>query len=161
MAVAIVTGGNSGIGRATAATLAERGFDIGITWHEHEERALQALEEIEGHGHRAAAQRMDLDAGFPDEARAIDALIEELGGVDVLVNNAGAGLTAPFLELDLETWQRTLNLVLSGGFLCAQKAARVMVDQGRGGRIVNVTSVHEHVPLPDAAPYVAAKHGLG
>jgi NAD(P)-dependent dehydrogenase (short-subunit alcohol dehydrogenase family) len=161
MAVAIVTGGNSGIGRATAVALAERGFDVGITWHEHEDRAREALEEGEGPGRRAAARQMDLDAGFPDDADAVDALIEALGGVDVLVNNAGAGLTAPFLELDLETWERTIHLVLSGGFLCAQKAARRMVEQGRGGRIVNVTSVHEHVPLSDSAPYVAAKHGLG
>jgi NAD(P)-dependent dehydrogenase (short-subunit alcohol dehydrogenase family) len=68
---------------------------------------------------------------------------------------------APFLELDLDTWRRTQHLVLWGPFVCGQIAARRMVDQGRGGRIVNVTSVHEHVPLGDSAPYVAAKHGLG
>jgi NAD(P)-dependent dehydrogenase (short-subunit alcohol dehydrogenase family) len=159
--IAIVTGGNSGIGRATAVALAERGFDVGITWHEHEDRAQDALEEIRGHGVRAAARHMDLDEGFPGDAAAVEALMDELGGVDALVNNAGAGLMSPFLELDLETWQRTLNLVLTGAFLCAQAAARRMVEQGRGGRIVNVTSVHEHVPLQDSAPYVAAKHGLG
>ena len=161
MPIAIVTGGNSGIGRATAVALAERGFDVGITWHEHEDRAQDALEEICGHGVRAAARHMDLDEGFPGDAAAVEALMDELGGVDALVNNAGAGLMSPFLELDLETWQRTLNLVLTGAFLCAQAAARRMVEQGRGGRIVNVTSVHEHVPLEDSAPYVAAKHGLG
>jgi NAD(P)-dependent dehydrogenase (short-subunit alcohol dehydrogenase family) len=159
--IAIVTGGNSGIGRATAIALAQRGFDVGITWHAHEDRAQEALEEIQGHGVRAKSRQMDLDAGFPDDANAINVLIEELGGIDALVNNAGAGLTSPFLNLDLETWQRTLNLVLSGAFLCAQAAARRMVEQGRGGRIVNVTSVHEYVPLQDSAPYVAAKHGLG
>jgi NAD(P)-dependent dehydrogenase (short-subunit alcohol dehydrogenase family) len=159
--IAIVTGGNSGIGRATAVALAQRGFDVGITWHAHEDRAQEALEEIQGHGVRAKSRQMDLDGGFPDDANAINELIEELGGIDALVNNAGAGLTSPFLNLDLETWQRTLNLVLSGAFLCAQYAARRMVEQGRGGRIVNVTSVHEHVPLQDSAPYVAAKHGLG
>jgi NAD(P)-dependent dehydrogenase (short-subunit alcohol dehydrogenase family) len=161
MPIAIVTGGNSGIGRATAVALAERGFDVGITWHSHEERASEALEEIGAHGVNAAARHMDLDEGFPGDADAIDELMNELGGIDALVNNAGAGLMSPFLELDLETWQRTLNLVLSGAFLCGQKAARRMVDQGRGGRIVNVTSVHEHVPLSDSAPYVSAKHGLG
>ena len=161
MPIAIVTGGNSGIGRATAAALAQRGFDVGITWHAHEDRAQEALEEIQVHGVRAKARQMDLDAGFPGDANAINELIDELGGIDALVNNAGAGLTSPFLNLDLETWQRTLNLVLSGAFLCAQAAARRMVEQGRGGRIVNVTSVHEHVPLQDSAPYVAAKHGLG
>src|ERR671921_1421939 len=104
---------------------------------------------------------MDLDEGFPGDAGAIDELMEALGGIDALVNNAGAGLMSPFLELDLETWQRTLNLVLTGAFLCGQAAAKRMVEQGRGGRIVNVTSVHEHTPLADSAPYVSAKHGLG
>ncbi len=161
MPIAIVTGGNSGIGRAAAVALAERGFDVGITWHSEEERAGEALEEIRGHGVRAEARQMDLDEGYPGDAKAIDELMDELGGVDALVNNAGAGLMSPFLELDLETWTRTLNLVLNGAFLCAQKAARRMVDRGRGGRIVNVTSVHEHVPLSASAPYVSAKHGLG
>jgi len=159
--IAIVTGGNSGIGRATAVALAERGFDVGITWHEHEDRAQEALEEIRGHGVRSEARRMDLDGGFPGDAKAVEELMDALGGVDAFVNNAGAGLMSPFLELDLETWQRTLNLVLNGAFLCTQAAARRMVEQGRGGRIVNVTSVHEHVPLSESAPYVAAKHGLG
>src|SRR5829696_1378924 len=152
MPIAIVTGGNSGIGRATAVALAQRGFDVAITWHAHEDRAQEALEEIRRHGVRAKSRQMDLDGGFPDDANAINELIDELGGIDALVNNAGAGLTSPFLDLDLGTWQRTLNLVLSGAFLCAQAAAR---------RIVNVTSVHESVPLQDSAPYVAAKHGLG
>jgi NAD(P)-dependent dehydrogenase (short-subunit alcohol dehydrogenase family) len=161
MPIAIVTGGNSGIGRATAVALAKDGFDVGITWHSEEERASEALEEIRGHGVNAAARKMDLDDGFPGDANVIEELIDELGGVDVLVNNAGAGLMSPFLELDLDTWQRTVNLVLTGPFLCGQIAARKMVEQGRGGRIVNVTSVHEHTPLKDSAPYVSSKHGLG
>ena len=101
---------------------------------------------------KAEARKMDLDEGFPDDARAVDELMDALGGIDALVNNAGAGLMSPFLELDLETWQSTINLVLSGAFLCAQAAARRMVEQGRGGRIVHVTSVHEHVPLGDRRP---------
>ena len=161
MPIAIVTGGNSGIGRATAAALAERGFDVGITWHDHEDRAQEAVEEIRGHGRRAEARKMDLDGGFPGDASAVGELMDALGGIDAMVNNAGAGLMSPFLELDLDTWQRTLNLVLTGAFLCGQAAAKRMVEQGRGGRIVNVTSVHEHVPLGDSAPYVSAKHGLG
>jgi NAD(P)-dependent dehydrogenase (short-subunit alcohol dehydrogenase family) len=68
---------------------------------------------------------------------------------------------APFLELAWDDWRETLAVDLDGPFLCAQRAARAMVDQGRGGRIVNITSVHEHVPLSDSSAYVAAKHGLG
>src|SRR5687767_2137145 len=87
MPIAIVTGGNSGIGRATAVALAERGYDVGITWHAHEDRAQEALEEIGGHDVRAKARQMDLDAGFPDDVNAINELIDELGGIDALVNN--------------------------------------------------------------------------
>jgi len=91
----------------------------------------------------------------------IDDLAEALGGVDVLVNNAGTGASAPFLEHDFADWRRVLDVDLSGPFLCAQRAARRMVAAGRGGRIVNVTSVHEHVPLFGSSAYCAAKGGLG
>ena len=160
MAIAIVTGGNSGIGRATCALLAERGFDVGFTWHGDEERAREAEEEIEAHRVRAAARRMDLEADV-GQASVVDALAAELGGVDVFVNNAGAGHEAPVLELSLDDWRRTLDLDLTGAFLCLQRAARRMVDQGRGGRLVAVTSIHEHLPLRDSAAYCAAKGGLG
>jgi NAD(P)-dependent dehydrogenase (short-subunit alcohol dehydrogenase family) len=158
--VAIVTGGNSGIGRATAVALADDGFDVGFTWHGKDARAEEAAGELREKGARAALRQLDLERPT-DGPPVIDALAEELGGLDVLVNNAGTGHSIPFLELDLETWRRVLDVDLTGAFLCAQAAARRMVDQGRGGRIVNVTSVHEHVPLPDAAAYCAAKGGLG
>src|SRR4051794_41831844 len=87
--------------------------------------------------------------------------MDELGGIDVLVNCSGTGDKAPFLELEFDDWKQTLDVDLNGAFLCAQRAARRMLKQGRGGRIVNVTSVHEHVPLSDSVAYVTAKHGLG
>jgi len=165
MPIAIITGANSGIGKATAVTFAERGYDVGITWLEAPEDARATLEECRAAGAaRAEARWMDLDVPLDDLPAAtapVDELADALGGVDVFVNNAGVAIPKPFLELDLEIWQRVDNIVLTGGFLCAQRAARRMVDAGRGGRIVNVTSVHEHVPLTDNAAYVAAKHGLG
>jgi NAD(P)-dependent dehydrogenase (short-subunit alcohol dehydrogenase family) len=160
MSIALITGGNSGIGRAAAVALAEHGFDVGITWHSEEERAREAMAECESHGVRAVARHADLEQ-VPGADAVIEELADELGGVDALVNSAGAGFNAPFLELDVDTFRRTLDLDLIAPFLCAQRAARRMVEQGRGGRIVNVTSVHEHVPLPDGAPYVSAKHALG
>jgi NAD(P)-dependent dehydrogenase (short-subunit alcohol dehydrogenase family) len=158
--VAIVTGADSGIGKATAAALAERGFDVGITWHEDEAGARGTAAEVEQRGARAALARVDF-AQADRAASAVAELAEALGGVDVLVNNAGTGHTTPFLELDLPTWRRVLEVDLTAAFVAAQEAARRMVAAGRGGRIVNVTSVHEHVPLRGSAAYCAAKGGLG
>lgn len=160
MAVAIVTGGNSGIGRAAAVALAESGFDIGLTWHRVEDRAEGAVEEIEALGRRCELRHLDLHA-VHEGAQAIDELDEKLGGIDVLVNNAGYGTSKPFLEMTLGEWQGVVDVNLTGAFLAAQAAARRMVEQGRGGSIVNVTSVHEHIPLSGSAPYTATKHGLG
>jgi NAD(P)-dependent dehydrogenase (short-subunit alcohol dehydrogenase family) len=160
MPIAIVTGGNSGIGRATAVLLAERGFDVGFTWHSDEDNAREAAAECEGHGRRTATRRMDLESDT-GQSKAIDELAEELGGVDVFVNNAGGGHESPVLELSLEDWRKTLDLDLTGAFLCLQLAARRMVAQGRGGRLIAITSIHEHLPLRDSAAYGAAKGGLG
>lgn len=160
MPVAIVTGGNTGIGRATAVALASDGFDVGIAWERDEDRARTAVAEIERAGRRSALRRFDLHA-VHEGARAVDELAGELGGVDVLVNNAGYGTSKPFLEMTLSDWQGVIDVNLTGAFTAAQAAARRMVAQGRGGVIVNVTSVHEHIPLRESSSYVAAKHGLG
>jgi NAD(P)-dependent dehydrogenase (short-subunit alcohol dehydrogenase family) len=158
--VAIVTGSDSGIGKATAVALAHDGFDLGITWHTDEDGALSTAREVEQAGRRAEVRQLDL-ARLPAAADVVDELADALGGLDVLVNNSGTSRQAPFLELDYEDWRHTLAVDLDGAFLCGQRAARRMVEQGRGGRIVNITSVHEHVPLGESAAYVAAKHGLG
>jgi NAD(P)-dependent dehydrogenase (short-subunit alcohol dehydrogenase family) len=158
--VAIVTGSDSGIGKAIAVALARDGFDAGITWHEDEEGAGRTEQEVRALGRAAQVRRLDL-ARLPEAADVVDELVEALGGVDVLVNNAGTSRQAPFLDLAWEDWRHTLAVDLDGAFLCAQRAARAMVRQGRGGRIVNVTSVHEHVPLRRSSAYTSAKHGLG
>jgi hypothetical protein len=158
--VAIVTGADSGIGKATAVALARDGFDVGITWHTDEDGANGTAQEVRALGRTAELRQIDLSK-LPKAAETIDELIDALGGVDVLVNNAGMSNSAPFLELSWEDWRETLSVDLDGPFLCAQRAARRMVEQGRGGRIVNVTSVHEHVPLQESSAYTSAKHGLG
>ena len=157
--IAIVTGADSGIGRATAVALGGRGYDVGITWHEDDEGAREAADEVRGHGVRAETVELDL-ADHGSVKSVIGGLADTLGGIDVLVNNAGTGGAGPFLETSLEDWQHVVDVDLTGQFLAAQEAARRMIDAG-GGRIVNVTSVHEHVPLRDAAAYCAAKGGLG
>jgi NAD(P)-dependent dehydrogenase (short-subunit alcohol dehydrogenase family) len=157
---AIITGADSGMGKATAVELARRGHDVGITYSRDADGANATAEEVRSHGRRAEVRQLDLTqaAGV---APAIDELTRSLGGLDVLVNNAGTGATTPFLELELAEWRDVLAVNLTGAFLAAQAAARHMVDRGVRGRIVNVTSVHEHVPLEGATPYVVSKHGLG
>src|SRR3954451_2380127 len=158
--IAIVTGSDSGIGRATAVALAAAGCDVGITWHTDEEGARGTAAEVESHGRRAHVRRSDVSS-IADAVAMVDELAEALGGLDVFVNNAGTGHSTPVLEVGEEEWRRVVETDLAGAFFAAQAAARRMVDQGRGGRIVNVTSVHEHVPLEDSVAYTAAKHGLG
>ncbi|MEG8280307.1 SDR family oxidoreductase [Streptomyces sp. AHA2] len=158
--VAVITGADSGIGRATAVRLAQAGLDIGITFHSDDRGAQETAEEVRSHGRRAEVARMDLTR-LPEAADAVDDLCERLGRIDVLVNNAGTGTMTPFLDLELSDVREVLDVDLVGPFLCGQKAARHMIRQGDGGRIVNVTSVHEHQPRVGAAPYCAAKGGLG
>jgi NAD(P)-dependent dehydrogenase (short-subunit alcohol dehydrogenase family) len=159
MPTAIVTGGDSGIGHATVLAFADAGYDVGFTWRSQGDRANETVSELEARGVRAEARQLDLaEGGGP---ATVTSLATALGGLDVFVNNAGAGVDAPFLEVSEADVRRILEVNLVGAFLCAQAAARIMVEQGRGGRIVNVTSVHEHIPLLGNAPYVAAKHGLG
>ncbi|MEV5348414.1 SDR family oxidoreductase [Streptomyces achromogenes] len=157
---AIVTGADSGIGRATAVRLAEAGLDVGITWHTDDKGAEETAEQVRAHGRRAAVTRLDLTR-LPEAADTVDELCAELGRIDVLVNNAGTGTMTPYLDLALEDVRRVLDVDLVGPFLLGQRAARRMIEQGDGGRIVNVTSVHEHQPRVGAAPYCAAKGGLG
>src|SRR5215212_2539478 len=160
MPVAIVTGADSGIGKATAVKLAERGFDVGITWHSDEDGARDTAREVKSHGRRAELRQVDL-ADVAQGGRLVAELADALAGIDVLVNNAGTGTSEPFLEMELDTWRHVIDVDLTAAFTATQEAARRMIDAGTRGRIVNVTSVHEHVPLQGAAPYVAAKHGLG
>jgi NAD(P)-dependent dehydrogenase (short-subunit alcohol dehydrogenase family) len=158
--VAIITGSESGIGRATAVALAERGCDIGITWYQDEAEGRGTADEVRALGRRAEVRHLDLTR-LPDAADVVDDLAEALGGVDVLINDAGTGHSTPLLDLNLATWRKVLATDLDGAFLCLQRAARRMVAAGRGGRIVNITSVHEHQPRVGAAAYCAAKGGLG
>jgi NAD(P)-dependent dehydrogenase (short-subunit alcohol dehydrogenase family) len=160
MSVAIVTGSDSGIGKATAVALAERGFDVGITWHSDEDGAKGTAAEVRERGRGAELAQVDLEDPRQG-AEVVGKLADALGGLDVLVNNAGMGSQSPFLELELDEWERVIQVDLTAAFVAGQEAARRMVAAGDGGRIINVTSVHEHVPLEGASAYCAAKGGLG
>jgi len=160
MTVAVVTGSDSGIGKACAVALARRGFDVGVTWHADADGADGTADEVRAAGRAAAVRQLDLTR-LPGADAVIDELADDLGGLDVLVNNAGTGTSTPFLDLSWDQWREVIAVDLEGPFLCSQRAARRMIAAGGGGRIINITSVHEHQPRVGAAPYCAAKGGLG
>lgn len=157
---AIVTGSDSGIGKAAAVALGATGMDVGITWYRDERGAHETAEEVRAHGGRAVVAHLDA-SDVPECGDVVDALADELGGVDVFVNNAGTGDDASFLDITLDQWRHTLAVDLEGAFVCLQRAARHMVRAGSGGRLVAITSVHEHQPRVGSSAYDAAKHGLG
>lgn len=157
---AVVTGSDSGIGRAVAVALAGGGLDVGITYHADADGAEATAAEVRERGVQAYVRRLDLTE-LPAAADVIDAFAEDLGGIDVLVNCSGTGSSELAIDMAYEQWRRVLDVDLDGVFLCAQRAARHMIDAGHGGRIITITSVHEHVPRVGAAPYCAAKAGAG
>ncbi|NKY28660.1 SDR family oxidoreductase [Nocardia gamkensis] len=157
---AVVTGGDSGIGAAIAVALAVGGTDVGLTFHSDRRGAEDTAAQVREQGRTAAVRRLDL-ANLPSAASVVDELADELGGLDVLVNCAGTGSAQKVMEMDFDTWRHVLSVDLDGAFLCAQRAAEHMIAAGSGGRIINITSVHEHAPRVGAAPYCAAKAGLG
>ncbi|MEU6827675.1 SDR family oxidoreductase [Nocardia beijingensis] len=157
---AVVTGGDSGIGAAIAVTLAAGGTDVGLTFHSDRRGAEDTAAQVREQGRTAAVRRLDL-ADPLSAGSVIDELADELGGLDVLVNCAGTGSAQKAMDMDFDTWRHVLSVDLDGAFLCSQRAAAHMIAAGSGGRIINITSVHEHVPRVGAAPYCAAKAGLG
>ena len=154
--VALVTGAGSGIGQAIAQAFADEGAAVCINWfRDYGDEAEQ---------HAACLPRAfahEADVSDPDAANAmVEAILERFGSLDVLVNNAAINSQAPLLETTVEEWDATLRVNLRGPFCCLQAAARAMRDSGRGGSIVNVSSIHEDIPFPLYTPYAAAKGGL-
>lgn len=155
--VAIVTGGGTGIGRATALVLAEYGADVVLTGRRAEPIDSTAAE-IAAHGRRALPVPMDVTDA--DECRAlVDTTLAEFGRLDVLVNHAGGGETKPIMKWTDEEWQQTLDLNLSSAWYLSRAAVQPMIEQGKGA-IVNISSGASLLAMPQAAAYGAAKAGL-
>jgi NAD(P)-dependent dehydrogenase (short-subunit alcohol dehydrogenase family) len=157
--VALVTGGGSGIGKASALALAEEGFAVVVAGRRPE--PLQAVvHEIESKQGRALD--VPTDVGNPDSVRALFAKTKETySRLDVLFNNAGFGAAGPIEELPYERWKGVIDSILNGSFLCTQEAFKIMKDQKpMGGRIINNGSISAHVPRPDSAAYTSAKHAI-
>ncbi len=156
---ALVTGANSGIGRGIALRLAQEGAGVAVNYISHPEAAEEVVQQINDAGVKGIAIRADVsnevevDEMFKQAAR-------EFGGLDILVNNAAMEIRHEFLEMPLKDWQKVIDVDLTGPFLCAQRAARLMIESGAGGAIVNITSVHQIIPWGGYAHYCAAKAGL-
>lgn len=157
--VAIVTGGDTGIGKAISLGFAREGASVVVDYHGDSRPADALIEEIENFGGRAAAVAADV-ATAGDVERLVATAVEKFGGVDVLVNNAGLEEKHPFLEMPLEVWTKVIAVNLTGVWLCTQAAAKHMASQKRGGRIINISSVHEDIAMPTNAPYCASKGGV-
>ena len=157
--VALVTGGGSGIGKASALALAEEGFAVVVAGRRPE--PLQAVVgEIESKQGRALG--VPTDVGNPEAVRDLFAKTKRTyGRLDVLFNNAGFGAAGPIEELPYERWKGVINSILNGSFLCTQEAFKILKDQNpMGGRIINNGSISAHVPRPDSAAYTSAKHAI-
>jgi glucose 1-dehydrogenase len=155
---ALVTGADSGIGQGIAYELAAHGAAVAVNYLADSAEAEGMVDRIERADGRAIAVQMDVSSE-DDVVRAVGTAREAFGGLDLLVNNAG--IEKPFLLVDmpLESWQRVIDINLTGAFLCAREAARVMLADGARGAIVNITSVHEVIPWERFSHYCASKGG--
>ena len=157
--VAIVTGSSSGIGEAVAKAFAREGAAVVIDYHGNPQRAQDVVESIAAEGGRAVA--VGADVSKQTEARKlVDTAVSEFGALDILVNNAGIEDKMPFLDTPLDVWQRVIDTNLTGTWICSQLAARQMAARKNGGRIINISSVHEDITMPSNAPYCASKGGM-
>jgi glucose 1-dehydrogenase len=158
---ALVTGASSGIGQGIAVALAAAGADVGINYRSNPDGAEETARRVRQAGHRALM--VEADVGDPAQVAAMFRRFDdEIGPIDILVANAGHGSTSkPLHETSWDEWDRVLRSNLHGAFLCGREAARRMVDAGKGGRIVNISSVHEEAcNMPNDGPYCVAKGGV-
>jgi glucose 1-dehydrogenase len=157
--VAIVTGGNSGIGMAIVLELARQGASVVIDYVAHPE-ATQALEKQLA---ALGAQAIGVDADVSkvaDLQKLIDAAVAKFGRLDVMVNNAGVETRTSVLDTTEAQYEKVLEINLKSAFFGTQLAAKQMIKQGSGGRIVNITSVHEDWPMPGNIAYCLSKGGM-
>ncbi len=156
---AIVTGASRGIGRAIAIALGREGASVAVNYARHGEEALSAVEEITAAGSRAVALQADVGDRAQVE-RMFEAALAEFGRLDILVSNAALSIRKPLVDLAVEDVERTWAVSLWGVFHCSQLAARRMIQQGEGGSMVVVSSVHSFRPYPGSTAYNGAKAAI-
>lgn len=157
--VAIITGSDSGIGRAIAIEFAREGASVVINYAHAQDKAEEVHQTITSNGGKAIVIQADISQ-YQQATHLIQQAVEQFGKLDILVNNAGMEIHSPFLDVTEEQYDRVLSIDLKGPFFCAQLAAREMVKRKIAGRIINISSVHEDLPMPQNVPYCCAKGGL-
>jgi glucose 1-dehydrogenase len=157
--VAIVTGGNSGIGKAVVLGLAAEGADIVIDWVFDEQATTDLEKQVEALGVKVTSVQADVSK-VADLERLIAAAVEAFGRLDIMVNNAGVETRSSVLDTTEEQYDKVLDINLKSAFFGTQLAAKQMISQGGGGRIINMTSVHEDWPMPGNTAYCLSKGGM-
>jgi glucose 1-dehydrogenase len=157
--VAIVTGGNSGIGKAIALSLAGAGANVVIDYVADEQATEELERQIIALGDKAIGVDADVSK-VADLQMLVDRSVKELGRLDVMVNNAGIETRTSVLDTTEDQYEKVLAINLKSAFFGTQIAAKQMIAQGGGGRIINISSVHEDWPMPGNAPYCLSKGGM-
>ncbi len=157
--VAVVTGAGTGIGQGIALAFAKEGASVVVDYVGAASVSAETLSKIQDAGGNAIG--VDADISDPAQVKSlIDQTVARFGKLDIFVNNAGIEKKFAFVDFPLDNFQKIMAVNLTGPFLCSQAAARQMIAQGTGGRILNISSVHEDLPMPTNAPYCASKGGL-
>lgn len=157
--VAIVTGAATGIGQGIALRFAKEGASVVVDFVGKPDAANETEKQIQSAGGKTIAVAADVSK--PDEVKNLIAqTVATFGRLDIVVNNAGIEKKAPFVDFAFEDAQKIIAINLLGPYLMAQEAAKQMIKQGQGGRIINISSIHEDLPMPTNAPYCASKGGL-
>jgi glucose 1-dehydrogenase len=157
--VAIVTGGNTGIGSAVVLALAEKGASVVIDYVANEEATEELERKIASLGQKAVGIEADVSK-VEDLQRMIDTAVSNFGRLDIMVNNAGIETRSSILDTTESQYEKVLAVNLKSAFFGTQLAAKQMIKQGGGGRIINMTSVHEDWPMPGNTPYCLSKGGM-
>jgi glucose 1-dehydrogenase len=162
----LVTGGSSGIGQAIAVRFAEHGANVAINYlrqpdeaHGTEEQVHACVNKVQQEGVRDVLVQGDVSKE-DDVVRMASEAIEQLGGIDVLVNNAGIQISRPSEELSIEDFDKVLAVNLRGAFLCAREAIGHFLAEEKGGSIINISSVHQVIPKPNYLGYSTSKGGM-
>jgi glucose 1-dehydrogenase len=156
---ALITGGSSGIGRAIALAFGKEGANVAVNYRRQADEANAVAAELQKLGRKSVALQADVSA-VADVQQLVAKTVEAFGGLDVLVCSAGLEIQEPFLEVSEAHYNTVIDVNLKGTFFACQAAAQQMVKQGRGGRLINISSIHEDIAFLKYSTYCASKGGV-